>query len=252
MRAAAERAARPRAARCLRRVVAPARAARARCLSSIVRCSLMPAPPFSASSVPRAASAGPPPPSSRSRRRCRGGADRRRSAARPPSAGARAARRRPPTAPRRAPARATAPAPSQSTAAAISATGSARRARARCASSALRWAIVSTHARRFESGAQPRIGAQRGDERLLEAVLGLAAPDRGRRESATRPRGGRRGSAGRGGSPCAHVVDTRRAPGGKREVAGLSVSRVVLEEARPRGAPEPPRAHQPPQRRRGR
>ena len=67
---------------------------------------------------------------------------------------------------------------SSPTGSAISATGTARRARARCASSALRWAIVSTHARRLCSrpSAQTRVRAQRRDERLLEAVLRVLAP----------------------------------------------------------------------------
>ena len=45
--------------------------------------------------------------------------------------------------------------------------------------------------------AQTRVGAQRGDERLLEAVLRVGRAPPSRPESATRSRGGRRGSAER-------------------------------------------------------
>ena len=193
LRRAAAAAALPLARRARRR--AP-RSARSICLSSAS--TLIPIPPFSAWQDPRAAIAAPPPPSSRSRPRSRGARDRRRSAARPPSAGVRAACRPRATA-------ALVPVARQPRCTRRSSVSDLRhrpapaRARARCASSALRCAIVSTHARSVRVLAQARVGAQRRDEGLLEAVLGLARADRRHQDSATRPRGSRRGRPGRGG-----------------------------------------------------
>ncbi len=143
----------------------------------------MPRPPFSACSVPRAASGARPPPSSRSTRRSRDGACRRRSAARPRSAGARAARRRPPRAARRGmplgvrpAARASHRLPDRLPAARVA---RARAMRVECL------ALSDRQHPRAQVGAGPQlwIDAQRGDERLLEAVLGVGAADRGDEQS---------------------------------------------------------------------
>ncbi len=177
-----------------RRAPAPAAGAAApRCGSSRMSGSLMPPPPFSASSDPRAASAAPPPPSSRSPPRSRGGGGRHEAQHDRRALTRRAARDRVPQLARRARCGARA-AHGSSTAVEL---GDRQRPPGPRAVGVERLAVGD----RQHPGAQvrvrpqARVGAQRRDERLLKAVLGVDRARPRRPASATRRRGWRRGSA---------------------------------------------------------
>ncbi len=156
---------------------------------------LMSAPPFSASSVPRAASAGPPPTSSPALLRSRGAAGRRRSAAGPPRADARAAA---PTACHSSSSRAGAVLRARCRGALVERSSPLRAPRDRARPRARRpprgarrapcGARSSAPTRAGSAGAQPRVGAHRRDERLLEAVVGLGRADRATRKRQTSSR----------------------------------------------------------------
>ena len=79
---------------------------------------------------------------------------------------------------------------------AASATGSGRRPLARWWSIALRWAIVSSQPRRLLASLELRVGAQRREEGLLKAVLGVAAGRRRRAGPPSRRRRARRAGSG--------------------------------------------------------
>ena len=87
--------------------------------------------------------------------------------------------------------------------------------------------------------AQPRVGPQRRQERLLEAVVGRRRGRRRRRGSARRRRAARRGSAGRAGRASRAAT---RAARPEREVSGVVVrrgSRAPVRDAEPALGDEP-------------